>query len=168
MSSNLSSKQLRYVSMITSLFLGLKKDLGLNPSATKDGSSFLKCHITRIFLPYSSNSVFNFARLIFLAVGTNFKPSGSNEISGAATFLLERFTTFLLTNLSYKFTPICEAMFYKWIYIYIYIYIYSFSTLENTDENKIFFIRSPHYKHFGKAQHLVLWALWWHQLFSTR
>ena len=132
MSSNLSSKQLRYVSMITSLFLGLKKDLGLNPSATKDGSSFLKCHITRIFLPYSSNSVFNFARSIFLAVGTNFKPSGSNEVSGAATFLLERFTTFLLTNLSYKFTPICEAMFYKWIYIYIYIYIFIHSALWRT------------------------------------
>ena len=25
-----------------------------------------------------------------------------------------------------------------------------------------------HHKHFGKAQHLVFWALWWHQLFSTR
>ena len=113
MSSNLSSKQLRYVSMITSLFLGLKEDLGLNPSATEDGSSFLKCHITRIFLPYSSNSVFNFTRSILLAVGTNFKPLGNNEISGAATFLLERFITFLLTNLFYKFTPICEAMLYK-------------------------------------------------------
>ena len=41
------------------------------------------------------------------------------------------------------------------------IYIY-------TDENRIFFVRSPHHKHFGKAHHLVLWALWWHQLFSTR
>ena len=29
------------------------------------------------------------------------------------------------------------------------------------------FVRSPHHKYFGKAQHLVLWALWWHQLFST-
>ena len=27
---------------------------------------------------------------------------------------------------------------------------------------------SVHHKRFGKAQHLVLWALWWHQLFSTR
>ena len=24
------------------------------------------------------------------------------------------------------------------------------------DENRIFFVRSPHHKHFGKAQHLVL------------
>ena len=47
-------------------------------------------------------------------------------------------------------------------------WIYSLSTLENTDENKIFFVCSPHHKHFGKAQHLVLWALWWHQSFSTR
>ena len=33
---------------------------------------------------------------------------------------------------------------------------------------KYFFVRSPHHKHFGKAQHLVLWALRWYQLFSTR
>ena len=46
--------------------------------------------------------------------------------------------------------------------------IYSLSTLENTGENKIFFVRSPRHKHFGKAQHLLLWAFWWHQLFSTR
>ena len=52
-----------------------------------------------------------------------------------------------------------------WIYT---LWIYSLSTLKNTDENRIFFVRLPHHKHFGKAQHLVLWALWWHQLFSTR
>ena len=28
--------------------------------------------------------------------------------------------------------------------------------IEQTDENRIFFVRSPHHKHFGKAQHLVL------------
>ena len=44
-----------------------------------------------------------------------------------------------------------------WIYM---LWIYSLSTLENTDENRIFFLRSPHHKHFGKAQQLVLWALW--------
>ena len=27
------------------------------------------------------------------------------------------------------------------------------SLLENIDENRIFFVRSPHHKHFGKAQH---------------
>ena len=52
-----------------------------------------------------------------------------------------------------------------WIYT---LWTYWLSTLENTDENKIFFVRSSHHKHFGKAQHMVLWALWWHQLFSTR
>ena len=31
-----------------------------------------------------------------------------------------------------------------------------------------YFLFVQHHKHFGKAQHLVLWALWWHQLFSTR
>ena len=29
-------------------------------------------------------------------------------------------------------------------------------------------VRSPHHKHFGNAQHPVLWALYWQQLFSTR
>ena len=48
------------------------------------------------------------------------------------------------------------------------LWLYLFSTLENTDENGIFFVRLLHHKHFGKAQHLVLWALLWHQLFSTR
>ena len=49
-----------------------------------------------------------------------------------------------------------------WTYM---LWIHSLSTLENTDESKIFFVRSPHCKHFGKAQHLVLcWALWWHQI----
>ena len=46
-------------------------------------------------------------------------------------------------------------------------WIYSLSTLENTDENRMFFVRSSHHKYFGKAQHLVLWAAWWHQFFST-
>ena len=51
-----------------------------------------------------------------------------------------------------------------WIYK---LWIYSLSTLKNTDENRIFFVRSPHHKHFSKAQFLVLWALWWHQLSFT-
>ena len=45
---------------------------------------------------------------------------------------------------------------------------YSLSTLENTDENRIFFIRSPHHKHFGKAQRLLLRTIVWHQLLSSR
>ena len=58
---------------------------------------------------------------------------------------------YLYLYLSYVYT----------IYIYIYIYIYDryrylLSTLENADENRIFFVRSSHHKHFGKAQHLVL------------
>ena len=44
--------------------------------------------------------------------------------------------------------------------IYIYTpWVYSLSTLENTDENRIFSVGSPYHKHFGKAQHLVLWTL---------
>ena len=40
---------------------------------------------------------------------------------------------------------------YMWIYT---LSIYSMSTLEDTDENRIFFVRSPQHKHFGKTQHL--------------
>ena len=60
---------------------------------------------------------------------------------------------------THKFRNTC-----LWIYS---LWIYSLSPLENTDENRIFFVRSAHHKHFGKDQHLVLWALWWDQLFST-
>ena len=65
--SNLSFKQLRYVSMMTSFFLGLKEDLGLNLWAGND-LLFLKCHINRSFLPYSSISVFNFLKSLLLTV----------------------------------------------------------------------------------------------------
>ena len=51
-----------------------------------------------------------------------------------------------------------------WMYT---LWIYSLPTLENIDENRIFFVHSPHHKHFCKAQHLVPWGLWWHQLFTT-
>ena len=44
---------------------------------------------------------------------------------------------------------LCWSLVTKFIW-YIYIYIY--------DENRIFFLRSPHHNYFGKAQHLVLWA----------
>ena len=50
----------------------------------------------------------------------------------------------------------------KHVSVDIRFWIYSLSTLENTDEKRTFFVRSPHHKHFGKAQHLVPWALWWH------
>ena len=63
------------------------------------------------------------------------------------------------TDESWKARNTCLPIYTLWIY--------SLSTLENTDENRIFFVHLPHDKHFGKAQHVVLWALWWHQLSST-
>ena len=51
------------------------------------------------------------------------------------------------TTVKFEFTSACTVIMW----------------LENTDENKIFFVRSSHQKHFGKAQHVVRWALWWHQ-----
>ena len=60
MSNSLSYKKLRFVSMIMSLFLGLKEDLGLNLSVAKDWPLFLKFRISSSFLPYSANSVFSF------------------------------------------------------------------------------------------------------------
>ena len=46
--------------------------------------------------------------------------------------------------------------------------IYSMRTLKKTDANSIFFVRSGNHKDFGTAKHLIFWALWWDQLFSTR
>ena len=92
--------------MVASLFLGLKEDLGLNFSAAKVRSSFRKCHIRRSFLPYSSNSIFNYARSILLAEGTNFRPLDNKEISGGDRFLLDRLKTFLLTNLPSNLNPL--------------------------------------------------------------
>ena len=63
------------------------------------------------------------------------------------------------TDESWKARNTCLPIYTLWIY--------SLSTLENTDENRIFFVHLPHDKHFGKAQQVVLWALWWHQLSST-
>ena len=53
---------------------------------------------------------------------------------------------------NYMYVYVCICL---WIYTF---WIYSLSTLENTDENGIS-VRSPHHKHFGKAQHLAFWAL---------
>ena len=96
--------------LYVSLFLELKEDLGLNLSATKDRSLFLKCHISRNFLLYSSNSVFNFAWSILLAAGTKFKPLDSNKNSEAERFLLEKPLKFLQTNLPPSLTPTCEGV----------------------------------------------------------
>ena len=112
MSSNLSSKQLWYLSMMTSLVFGLKEDLGLNLSTAKDCTLFMKCYIGRIFLSYSSNSLCNFARSILLAVRRNFKPLDSIEISEAERFPLETVITILLTHLPSNLTPISEAMLF--------------------------------------------------------
>ena len=72
--------------------------------------------------------------------------------------------------LCFSISIYCIVYIYIYIYIYvsvdIYVWIYSLSTLENTDENRIVFVRSLHHKHFSKAQHLVLWPPWWHQLFE--
>ena len=67
--------------------------------------------------------------------------------------------------------PTLTDDFWEWWNTCLWIYtlrIYSLGTLENTDENRIFFVRSPHHMHFDRAQQLVLWALWWRQSFSTR
>lgn len=37
-----------------------------------------------------------------------------------------------------------------------YIYIHINTDIENTDENRIFCVGSPHHKQFGTAQQLVL------------
>ena len=106
--------------MTVSLFLGLNVDLGLNFLYENGFSSFLKYHISRSFLPYSSNSVFNFALSILLAVGTNFRPLDKREISSSKRFLLERLITLLLTNLPSNLSP---------LYVAINIYIFAYNVI---------------------------------------
>ena len=89
MSNNLSSRHLRNVSITGSLFLGLNVDLDLNFGYGNGLSSFLKCHVSRSFLPYSCNSVFNFSLSIFLAVGTNFRLLDKRKILASERFLLK-------------------------------------------------------------------------------
>ena len=110
MSNNLFSRLLRYVSMTISFSLGLNVDLGLSFSYENGFSSFLKCHISWSFLSYSSNSVFNFALSILLAVGTNLRSLDKREISASERFLLERLITLLLTNLPSNLSPLYVAI----------------------------------------------------------
>ena len=110
MSNNLFSTLLRYFSMTISFSLGLNVDLGLSFSYENGFSSFLKCHISWSFLPYSSNSVFNFALSILLDVGTNLRPLDKREISASERFLLERLITSLLTNLLSNLSPLYFAI----------------------------------------------------------
>ena len=78
MPRNHSSEQLRQVSIITSLFLGLKEDLSVNLSVTKDRSSFLKCHISWCFLPSSSDS-FQLCKVYFVSCRYSHLDILSNE-----------------------------------------------------------------------------------------
>ena len=110
MSNNLFSRLLRYVSMTISFSLGLNVDLGLSFSYENGFSSFLKCHISWSFLPYFSNSVFNFALSILLAVGTNLRSLDKREISASERFLLERLITLLLTYLPSNLSPLYVAI----------------------------------------------------------
>ena len=96
-------------------------------------------------------------------------------------FLFVHNTTSILANLSTLSTLVASIVLYSLTWAWLMspgkdktrvcrytLWVYSLSTLENNDENRTRFVRSPHHKDFGKAQHLLLWALWWHQLFSTR
>ena len=108
MSNNLSFRLLRYVSMTVTLFLGLNVGFW---SYENGFLSFLKCHRSRSFLPYSSNSIFNyFALSILLAVGTNFRPLDKREISASERFFLERLIALLLTNLLSNLSPLYVAL----------------------------------------------------------
>ena len=102
--------------MTVSLLLGLNVDFGLNFSYRNGFLSFLKCHISRSFLPYSSNFVFNFALFVLLTVTTNVRPLDKREISASERFLLVRLITLLLTNLSSNLSPL--MLLYYWYYHY--------------------------------------------------
>ena len=84
--------------MTTSLYLGLKEDLGLNLSAAND--HHLQSATVAVISFHILLILFSISQSILLAVGTNFKPLDSNEISEGERFLLERFIN-IFTN---KFT----------------------------------------------------------------
>ena len=110
MSNNLSSRELRFVSVTVSLFLWLNINLGLNFSNGNGFSSFLKCYISRGFLPYSSNCAFYFALFILLAVKTNVRSFDKRKISPSERFFLERLMALLLTNLLSNLSPFNVAI----------------------------------------------------------
>ena len=96
--------------MTVSLSLELNIDFDLNFSYENGFSSFVKCHISRSFLPYSSNSDFNFALSILLAARTNFRPLDNREILASKRFLPEILITLLLTNLPSNLSPLHVAI----------------------------------------------------------
>ena len=69
----------------------------------------------------------------------------------------------LLVNLSHTDESGAGPNTCLWIFT---LWIYLLGTTENTDWTKKFFVHSPQVYLLSLAQ--VLWALWWHQLFSTR
>ena len=70
------------------------------------------------------------------------------------------------------FSPVGKTLIYL-LYIYIYIYIYALNLFikhsgEHWWEQKEFCsLTTPQAFWQSLAKHLVLWSLWWHQLFST-
>ena len=98
-SRSFSSKELRYVSIITSLFFALNVDCGLNfVFQSNIISSFLKCHINLSFLPKPSNCCLSLALSILLGVGKNLSNFEKSESSEFVSCLWDKLITFLLTN----------------------------------------------------------------------
>ena len=106
MSNNISSRELRFVSITVSLFLWLN----VNFSNGDGFSSLLKCYISRGLLPYSSNCAFYFPLFILLAVRTNVRSFDKWKISLPETFLNERLMALLLTNLPSNLSPFNVAI----------------------------------------------------------
>ena len=98
MSSNLSSKQLKYVFMMISLSLRLKEDLSLDLSLTKVYQSLLKCHINHCVIFFHIIHIllfcFHFCRVYF--IGTNIKSLDGNKFSEERDFFLTDFLYFLI------------------------------------------------------------------------
>ena len=98
-SRSFSSKELRYVSIITSLFFGLNVDFGLNVLVQSNVlSSFRKCYFNLSFLPKASNSCLSLALSILLGVGTNLSPFERSEISDFVSCLCNKLITLFPKN----------------------------------------------------------------------
>ena len=112
MPNNLYSRQIRYVSITVSLFLGFNVALGLNLSYGRGLSSSLKTHISRSSLPYSSNSDFNIVLSILLAAGSSLSPLNKWNISDLQRCLLEKLIR-LLTNFPSNLSSLNVAILLK-------------------------------------------------------
>ena len=136
----------------------------VNPSHTdascEGGNTCLLIYILNLFIENSGEHWWEQNILCSFTATQAFQESSA---PGAWSTLVTSVVLYELTQATLMRPGKDETRFCGYI-----LWIFSLSNLENTDENRIFFVLFPHHKYFSKAQQLLLWALWCYQLFSPR